>query len=113
MHEAHLIEYYSPPGANVKAAAEQVRGRVPQVRGLSDQVEKDHKHVLDQVAGDLQVAHGGHLHGQGERPGQSRPTTHRDCPIRAATCGQTSTWTGCCTMRSGTPSSGRERAMPG
>ena len=54
MHEAQLIEYYSPPGADVKAAAEQVRGRVPQVRGLSDQVEKDHKHVLDLVAGDLQ-----------------------------------------------------------
>jgi len=35
MHEAQLIEYYSPPGTDVKAAAEQVRGRVPQIRGLA------------------------------------------------------------------------------
>lgn len=54
MHEAQLIDYYSPPGADVKAAAEQVRGRVPQIRVLSDQVEKDHKGALDAVAGQLE-----------------------------------------------------------
>lgn len=54
VHQAELIEYYTPPGADVKAAADQVRGRVPQVRGLADDVERDHKSVLATVAGDLE-----------------------------------------------------------
>jgi|GEM_PF-1066379 hypothetical protein len=56
MHQVELIEYYSPPGAEVKGAAEQVRGRVPQIRQLAEQVEKDHKPALDAVAGDLEAS---------------------------------------------------------
>jgi hypothetical protein len=54
MHEVELIAYYSPPGADVKAAAEAVRDRVPSIRKLAKQVEKDHKKALEAVAGDLE-----------------------------------------------------------
>jgi hypothetical protein len=49
-----LIPYYEPAGSVVEAAAERVRGRVPAVRGLANRVEKDHKHVIDSVSGNLQ-----------------------------------------------------------